>query len=99
MTESEDAIRAVLAPDRTVQQRLGLLFTLRAELRGEAAVLALLEAALAEKNLELRRAFVDHAANAELTRIGNRDAYAGGFLKLACTDEEPAIRQRALGRL
>ena len=96
---SSDALKALLAADRPTPQRLALLETLRGELRGEAAVLALLAAARAEQTLELRRAFFHHAAAADITRIADRNAYVDGIVYFATLEEEADLRRAALTRL
>jgi hypothetical protein len=99
MTDPDEALNSVLAADRPTPQRLELLQTLREELRGEKAVLALLAAAREEKTLQLRRAFFQHAVTAEITRISDRAAYVDGILYFATLEDELDLRSAALARL
>src|ERR1043165_1286668 len=95
----DDAVKAVLAADRPTAQRLALLESLSVELRGERAVLTLLAAAQAEKTLELRRAFFQHAAASDVTRISDRQAFIQGVLYFATLEDDAALRRTALARL
>ena len=100
MTDAaDDALKAVLAPNRSTPKRLDLLENLSEELRGERAVLALLEAARNEKTLELRRAFFEHAASSDITRITDRAAFIDGILYFATIEDEVSLRKTALSKL
>ena len=98
-TPADDALTSVLAADRPTPQRLQLLQTLRDELRGEKAVLALLSAAREEKTLDLRRAFLQHASACGITRITDRAAYIDAMLHFAAFDDERELRRIALSQL
>ncbi len=99
MIDSDEALNSVLAADRPSAQRIALLQNLCDELRGEKAVLTLLAAAQKEKTLELRRAFLDHAAGAAITRITDRSAFIDGLLYFAAIEEEASLRRLALSKL
>ncbi len=99
MIDADEALNSVLATDRTTAQRVALLRELREELRGEKAVLTLLAAAQKEKTLELRRAFLEHAARSAITRISDRAAFIDGMLYFAAIEDEASAAAHGARRI
>lgn len=99
MTDPNDALRSILAADRPSAQRIALLHSLREELRGEQAVLALLAAAVSEPALDLRRAFFEHVAGVDISRVADRAALLDGLLHVAAREDDASLRRLALDRL
>jgi hypothetical protein len=99
MTEKQDVLFLVLAPERSPEERLASLLDLRDYLSDEEVVLALAAAARTETSTEVRSAMLGVLVDVDLTRLTRREELLDALMAFSALEPEPELRLAATRRL